>query len=287
NGSGLWYDSDIAWGGSGSVHYPAGWQQFSVEVTATGDKVTVLASADYSSFPCRASHYDMWFDTAELVLITPPTNTPLPPTNTRPPATNTPVPPPTATPTETPVPTETPIPTETPTPTPEPPKGGSICINAFADGNANGLHEATEGYMAGVTFHVSSSSGEEVGQGIAPGTNNPVCLEGLPPGDYHVSQVVPAALDMTTAADITIPVAEGQTVGLEFGSRVRPPVTPTHTPDPNAIASSETPAATSADQPGPATGNLDVLAISGLAIMLLAVILLGVLIFILLRRQTR
>jgi len=45
NGSGLWNDGDVVWGGSGSPHMGGGsgnWQQFSVEATATGNQMTVF-----------------------------------------------------------------------------------------------------------------------------------------------------------------------------------------------------------------------------------------------------
>ncbi len=51
NGSGLWQDGDVVWGASGSAHDT--WQQFSVEATAVGDKMTVFTSADSGCCRCQ------------------------------------------------------------------------------------------------------------------------------------------------------------------------------------------------------------------------------------------
>lgn len=292
NGSGLWYDSDVVWGGAGSPHdqgNQANWQQFSVEATATGNVITVLAGANVAGAnQCRA-HLDVWFDNAQLVEAgPPPTNTPPPqPTSPPPPpATNTPVPP-TATATPDVTATNTPVPTETPTNTPEPPQGGIICVNAFADENSNGQHEATEGAMAGVTFTVVQD-GEVVGQGISTGPD-PVCFEELEPGTYQVAQTVPAALEMTTGANAEISLSEGQTIRIEFGTRLRP--------DPEEEIS-QNPASDTVDSEAElveesldteaeeASAGSSLLAISGLAALFVAVIMLGVLIFLLLRQRS-
>jgi hypothetical protein len=82
NGSGTWSDADVVWGAAGSPHDT--WQAFSVQATATGNQITVFTSADWGVTgvnQCRA-HLDTWYDSAELVLQTPPTPTPAPPTAT-------------------------------------------------------------------------------------------------------------------------------------------------------------------------------------------------------------
>lgn len=284
NGSGLWSDADIVWGASGSPHdsgNQANWLQFTVEATAAASQITVFVSADVSPFPCRAKHYDMWFDAAQLIEIAPPpTNTPLPPPPP-PPATNTPRPPTaTATPAETP--TNTPEPTAIPTNTPEPPQGGVICVNAFADDNANGQHEPTEGFMAGVTFTIAQGD-QVVAQGISPGSSTAVCFENVPAGNYIIAQVVPRNLEMTTAGSTTLDVVEGATISLEFGSRIKPDTGPE--PAATATAIAQVPGETPDGSGGDSGGGLSLLAISGLVAILVAIGLLGALIFILLRQQ--
>lgn len=290
NGSGLWTDSDITWGGSGSPHMSGGsgnWQQFSVEATATGSSVTVFVAANLGGAnQCRA-HLDIWFDKAELVVVGPaPTNTSPPqPTSPPPPAvTNTPVPP-TATNTPEVPPTDTPVPTETATNTPEPPKGGTICLNAFADQNANGQHDQTEGAMAGVTLTVANAT-QVVGQGVSSG-GDPLCFQVSEVGTYQVAQTVPATLEMTTGGNTTITVAEGQMIAVEFGSRPRTEIS-------NVTPSADNPTTAAPQATAPAgdnnpddnsAGGSNLLVIGGMAAIILAVILLGVLLFVLLRQR--
>jgi hypothetical protein len=297
NGSGLWNDSDVVWGGAGSPHDQ--WQQFSVEATATGDKVTVFTAADWGVPGVNQCYkfLDTYYDKAELVAAAPPPTATSPPLPTLPPATATPVPP-TNTPTPAVTATDTPIPTATPTLTPTPLTGGTICVNAFADDNANGLHDANEGYMAGVTFTIAS--GQEVaGQAISPGNDNPVCFEGIEPGSYQIAQLVPGRLEMTTAANTLLQVEEGKTYGVEFGSRLRPAETATAsgeevanvsgTPDTSTEPGAPSTGGETSANPDPGPGDnpgatSSLLTISGLAVLVLAVVMLGVLIFLTLRR---
>jgi len=284
NGSGVWSDGDVKW--SGFIQPHDQWQQVSVEVTATGDKVSVFAAADYGLEgvnQCRA-HLDVWFDSAQLIEVgPPPTNTPIPqPTSPPPPpATSTPIP------TETPVPTETAVPTEAPTNTPEPPAGATICVNSFADDNANGQFDTNEGYMGSVAFRVASGS-QVIGQAVSSGTSEAVCFEGLDAGVYQIEQVVPGPLEMTTAANTTVTVAEGQTAGVQFGSRLKLE-SATAEADSVADTGSATVAPTAAGDEAPQTvetpdegSNLG--SYSGLIVLVVAVILLGGILFVVLRR---
>ncbi|HSM55759.1 MAG TPA: SdrD B-like domain-containing protein [Candidatus Sulfomarinibacteraceae bacterium] len=290
NGSGLWSDSDVVWGGAGSPHdlgNQANWQQFAVEATAQSDQVTVFVSADLrGANQCRA-HLDVWFDGAQLVEVgPPPTDTPppqptQPPQPTLPPVTNTP-PPPTPTATSEAPPTETPEPTATATDTPEP--RGVICVNAFADENANGQHDEGEGAMAGVSFTLAQDE-QVVATGVSTGPS-PICFDDLEPGVYQVAQSVPATLEMTTGASAEVTVSEGQTLEVKFGSRQRQAVED----DADEVASSDTvdsdaEEVVTVDDAEPAAPRSSLLAMSGLAVLLIAVVLLGVLIFMLLRQR--
>jgi hypothetical protein len=195
--------------------------------------------------------------------------------------TNTPVPP-TPTTTLEASPTNTPEPTATPSNTPEP--RAVICVNAFADSNANGQHEADEGAMAGVTFTVARD-GAVVGTGVSTGPQ-PVCFEDLDPGAYQVAQTVPNTLQMTTGASAEVTLSEGQTLEIKFGSRQRPaeevssvdvPGADTTTPDPDQVAGVE--------DVEPVEEGMSPLAIAGLAALILGIILMGALIFMFLRRR--
>ena len=222
NGSGVWHDGDVVWSAAGSPHDV--WQPFSVEATATGDKMTVFTSANFG-IPgvnqCR-KFMDVWYDQAEFVSVAPPpppTNPPPPP----PPAA-TAVPAATATPLTQPT-SETP-PTEPPPPTPEASAtadlsaGGTICVNAFDDVNGNGQRDGNEGYMPGVTIIVAGTNGEAV-RIVSEGTEAARCFQALEPGIYQVAQIVPDQLQMTTAANTTVEAVVGSTTAVGFGSRSR------------------------------------------------------------------
>ena len=277
--------NEIAWGPAGSPHMngsQANWQQFSVEATAAGSQITLFAMANLvGAGQCRA-HMDVWFDSAELIEIgPPPTNTP-PPPPPQPVATNTPVPP-TFTPTSEIPPTETSSPTPVPTNTPLPPQGGVICVNAFADDNANGQLEPNEGYMAGVTFTIAQDN-QVVAQGVSTGTSTAVCFENIPAGAYVVAQEVPRNLEMTTAASATINVNDGTTISLDFGTRVKTDMDDEElgeAPSPTPEGSDDT----GQDSDSSSDNGFNWLAIVGLGAIFVAILLLGVLIFLLLRQQ--
>lgn len=299
NGSGIWNDADIVWGGSGSPHMSGGtgnWQSFTVDATASGNQITVFASADFSGAnQCRA-HLDIWFDGAQLVAVdAQPTAAP---TNPPPPAVTQPPPPPATQPpaaTFTPesteiaqVPPETPPPAATPTETPVP--GGTICANAFADNNANGVRDEDEGVMAGVTFRAANDANELVGQGVSSGPD-PVCFEELPAGAYQVAQEVPPALEMTTAGNVSLDVLEGQTILVEFGSRIRPLTSPTSAAGDGGGAATATPDSGAEEGNGglggllPSGGSSNILLTAGIAVLCLAFLILGGLVFFLMRMR--
>jgi hypothetical protein len=290
NGSGLWNDADVVW--SGSINPLDQWQQVSLEVVATGNQMSVFTNADWGIRgvnQCR-KHLDVWFDDAQLIEIgPPPTNTPPPPPTAPPPppqpvVTNTPIPP---TPTFTPEvpPTATAVPTNTATPVPP---GGTICVNAFVDDNGNGIHDPNEGYMGNVTITVAAGT-SIVGQAVSTGSDRPVCFEGLQPNTYTVTQIVPPALEMTTAASAQISVAEGQLIGVEFGSRVRSANATAVAPESTEVAQvpgEPTPdGGTTAESGSAEEGGLSMLAIGGLILLVAAVVMLAVLLVLVLRQQ--
>lgn len=282
---GIWYDNDIVWSASANPHDT--WQQVSVEATAVNSTITVYTSANWAVKgvnQCRA-HLDVWFDTAELISVGPAaTNTPLP-QPTSPPAAVVPntVVPPTATtaPAAAETATNTPVPTDTPVPTPE---GSSICANAFNDINGNGVQDADEGYMAGVTF-VLSNPGATVAQAISTGAEAPVCFQALPANSYQVRSVLPARLEPTTVEFADLIVTEpGQTFGVLFGSRIIVETgdsEATATVAPTIIA---TPADGTATESGGVSSNTVV--IFGVVMLVVAVALLGGILYILLRRPS-
>ncbi|MCL4869617.1 MAG: hypothetical protein KJ063_11655 [Anaerolineae bacterium] len=158
-------------------------------------------------------------------------------------------------------------------------------MNAFADENGNGFHDATEGYMGRVTLTVGQNNAI-IATALSTGTDNPVCFENLPAGEYQVAQIIPAGLESTTAPTANIMVQEGSTVGVEFGSRIQstapPPATEVAVVQPTPDAGSS---GSSSGSSGSSSSNgPGFLAFIGLAVIGLAVVLLGVLIFLVLRQ---
>ncbi len=132
--------------------------------------------------------------------------------------------------------TPTPAPTEEPTITPtlestevaeQPPAGGeagqpaeaggvgSICVMGYADLNANGIREADETRLAGVTFMINNGA-EMVGTYTTDGVNEPYCFNNLPAGTYIVSwtgENLTATNDQTWSVELTA----GSILTREFG----------------------------------------------------------------------
>jgi hypothetical protein len=185
-------------------------------------------------------------------------------------------------------PTEIP-PTDVPTNTPAP-QGGTICVNTFADVNANGQRDADEGYMAGIPVFIGQN-GVVINQGATTGSSTAVCFEQLTAGEYEVAQRLPGSLEMTTAGSLTIPIEEGQQIGLEFGSRVREIAIETPSEEVAALPTvvvQDTTGANAGESALPSTtaqqNGLDTLSIAGIIILGVAVVLLGGILVALLRR---
>jgi hypothetical protein len=301
NGSGLWNDADVVWSASGSPH--DSWQTFSIEATATGDKMTVLTAADLGVpgiNQCR-QYLDTWYDGAQLVAVgaAPAEAAPAAQAATEAPATAIPSPTPETVASTEPLteqdqepdanqsgePTaETPAeeaPAEEAPAGEAPATGGTICVNAFHDENANGLLDDSEGHMAGITIMVANET-TVVGQAISDGSNVATCFHSLAPGPYQVAQQVPGRLEMTTAGNALVAVTDNHTVQVSFGSRLRQDETPSAgaTQAPADAGESENEPAPEASQ----SSGASPLALSGLAVILVGVLLLGLLLFFVLRR---
>ena len=282
NGGGAWNDADVVWGGAGSPHDT--WQQFSVEATATGNQITVFTAADWAITginQCR-QFLDTWYDEAQLVAQTSPTATPAPaqPQATTPPQPTGGVPTEAAAATVAATMAATAVPVASATPA----GSSTICVNAFLDANANGLRDADEGYVAGVTLTVAQGA-TIAGQAVSTGNEEPLCFGNLMAGRYEVAQTLPPTLEATTQPNATIDVAEVQTIALEFGSRLR--TTPTAAPATSTADATQL-TATAAVAVGGETaadeGGSNWLVYLGLGAIVVGVALLGVLLYSMLRR---
>lgn len=140
--------------------------------------------------------------------------------------------------------------------------------------------------MAGVTFTIARDD-EVVGQGVSSGPD-PICFDELEPGAYQVAQTVPDTLEMTTGANTTLNVTEGQMVRVEFGSKVR--TQQAMNPD-ETVSSDTVPTDSTVVTADDGTDDVEngfgsrILALSGLAALFLAIVMLGVLIYLLLRQR--
>ncbi len=281
NGGGAWNDADVVWGGAGSPH--DSWQQFSVEAKATGNQITVFTAADWAITgvnQCR-QFLDTWYDEAQLVAQTPPTATPAPaqPQATTPPQPTGGVPTEAGAATVAATMAATAVPVASATPS----GSSTICVNAFLDANANGLRDADEGYVAGVTLTVAQGA-TIAGQAVSTGNEEPLCFGTLMAGRYEVAQTLPPTLEATTQPNATIDVAEGQTIALEFGSRLR--TTPTAAPPTATVDATQltATAAVAGVSPPADEGGSGWLVYLGLGAIVVGVVLLGVLLFSMLRR---
>jgi len=281
NGGAAWNDADVVWGGAGSPHDT--WQAFSVEATATGNQITVFTAADWAVTgvnQCR-QFLDTWYDEAQLVAQTPPTQPP--PTALPQPTGGVPTEAAAATVAATTASTAAPAASATPL-SPTPAGSSTLCVNAFLDANGNGLRDADEGYVAGVTLTVAQGA-TIAGQAVSTGQEEPLCFGNLPAGRYEVAQTLPPTLEATTQPNAVIDVAEGQTIALEFGSRPR--TTPTAAPPPpTADATQLTATAVAAGTGGETTGEGGPgwLVYLGLGAIVVGVALLGWLLYTMLRR---
>lgn len=128
--------------------------------------------------------------------------------------------------TATPEPTATLLPEATTAPTEEPgtqvaalPVGGTLCLQAFADTNQNGIKDDSEARQAGVVFTIMA--GEQIiSQYLTDGSSEPYCLEGMVAGSYGVSRSFLANEVSTKGAEQVLMLTEGGRIDLDWGSYV-------------------------------------------------------------------
>ncbi len=166
---------------------------------------------------------------------------------------------------------------------------GRICVNAFSDDNGDGQPDATEGYIAGVTFTVANETAI-IGQGVSTGTEDPVCFESVEPGEYQVAQTLPSRLEATTASNADVSVTAGNTVGLAFGSRLElapataEPVEADGAMEETDSAETATDTAETTAEPAEDDGASGIITAATVGVIALVVLVLGGLLFWVLRR---
>nr|MBN1228283.1 LysM peptidoglycan-binding domain-containing protein [Anaerolineae bacterium] len=135
-------------------------------------------------------------------------------------------PPTEATPTEEPTeasPTEAP-PTEAPTqeqPTEQPTEAvgtGTICVMSWDDTNGNGIREAGEERLAGITFTINNGT-TLLDRYTTDGISEPYCFVEMPEGTYTISWTGDS-FEATTPQVWTATVTDGAILNQEFGARL-------------------------------------------------------------------
>ncbi len=89
---------------------------------------------------------------------------------------------------------------------------GKICVIKFLDANENGKMDAGETGMAGVTIKLND------GNAKVTGGDGKVCYDGLQPGKYTVSEIVPAGYHATTQTSYCVEIRRGKTKTVYFGN---------------------------------------------------------------------
>jgi hypothetical protein len=109
--------------------------------------------------------------------------------------------------------------------TPEAPGTGSICVLLFDDVNGDAMRQETEFGIARGQANVNERSGlasrTAATESALDVDGNPVrtCFEDLPIGEYTISVAIPEGYNPTTAPNITIQIAPGQTQEINFGAQ--------------------------------------------------------------------
>ncbi|MEX2144082.1 MAG: LysM domain-containing protein [Anaerolineales bacterium] len=110
--------------------------------------------------------------------------------------------------------------------TPETPGTGSICVLLFDDVNGDAARQETEFGIAGGQASVNERAGlasrtaatvSALDEELDPVRT---CFEELPLGEYTISVAIPEGYNPTTAPNITIQIAPGQTQEINFGAQV-------------------------------------------------------------------
>jgi len=101
---------------------------------------------------------------------------------------------------------------------------GTVAGKVFRDDNGNGVQDASEPGLTGVTVSLSG-----VGQ-TATGGDGSYIFTANAPANYTVSATPPAGYDCTTPCNVDIALQVDQTITVNFGLQFSPTPTPTATP---------------------------------------------------------
>ncbi len=134
----------------------------------------------------------------------------------------------------------------------------SITGTKWHDLNGDGIHQANEPALPGVTIQLSGA-----GTGsVVTDANGRYAFVALEPGNYTVSEVVPAKMEATSPASVKVTLAGGQSATVDFLNKDSSPIGPEGNETPSSL---------------PRTGaNLKFPLILALALVLCGAVILGI-----------
>jgi LysM repeat protein len=96
---------------------------------------------------------------------------------------------------------------------------GTVCILLFLDANGDARLDPGEKALAGGQISIAEPSGVIAGEHTTDEAADGYCFEGLPNGDYNISAAAPQDHNPTTAMNIPVRLAAGETKYIEFGAQ--------------------------------------------------------------------
>jgi len=110
--------------------------------------------------------------------------------------------------------------------------GSSICVLAFEDANENGVRDAGEVPLSGISAHLAIETDIIFQTYISDAENRPHCFEGLPNGVYNLYFADSVSHRATTQNSAAISLEGTQRVRVEFGAVSLSPFAESSTTDP-------------------------------------------------------
>lgn len=89
---------------------------------------------------------------------------------------------------------------------------GTLCLSLYNDGNQNAVRDADEERIIGGSFRVNTNSSQ------TQSSLEPLCLEGIAPGQLQVVAIAPPNYGLTSAGNVQVQMAAGRTMNIDFGA---------------------------------------------------------------------
>ena len=97
----------------------------------------------------------------------------------------------------------------------------AICVLLYLDENGDAVREEKEIALADGEVSVTERLGAYSQKGTTEYSNDidPLCFEGIPPGEYLVTMALPGGFNRTTELSVTVELVPGDTSFLNFGAQ--------------------------------------------------------------------